>query len=138
MISSILSVYRVNTDSNKSIPDLQLILPFIDRFKGSYPAMSGKKPQDMSVGLIRYVCEQEIAKWSTTPTANANLKNIFEKYLNQTRVIYVKMTANASQNPSFSASSTTELNSVSRVLRVAIRTKNGVERIDDKIGYQVS
>jgi hypothetical protein len=138
MISSILSVYRVNTDSNKSIPDLQLVLPFIDRFKGSYPVMSGKKPQDMSVGILRYVCEQEIAKWSTTPTANADLKNIFEKYLNKTRVIYVKMTANASQNPSFSASSTTELNSVSRVLRVAIRTKNGAERIDDKIGYQVS
>jgi hypothetical protein len=139
MISSIMSVYKLNSDSTKKIPDAEIVLPFINRVRNRHSVMTGKNPQDMTVGLLRYVCEQEIAKWSTTPTVNADLKNIFQKYLNITRVIYVKMIASASQNPSFSASSTTELNSVSKVLSVSLRTKNdSVSRVDDKVGYQVS
>ena len=137
MISSILSVYRTNSDSNKKISNVELLLPFINKFKTSYPVMSGKKPQDMTVGLLRYVCEQEIVKWSKTTTPNLNLKQIFEKYLNYTRVIYVKMTASATQNPSFSAFGG-EMDSVKRVNSIELRTKNGTERVEDKVGFQVS
>lgn len=139
MISSIMSVYRFNTDSTKKIPDPQLLMPFINQVKNSYSVMSGKKPENMTVGLLRYVCEQEIAKWSGTPTANSDLKNIFEKYLNQTRVIYVRMSASSSQNPSFSVVSSSQMNTVSRVFSVRLRSKNdSVSRVDDKVGYQVS
>lgn len=136
MINSILSIYKTNRDSSKEISDPELLMPFINKIKNYYSVMSGKKPEDMTVGLLRYVCEQEIAKWSKTSIQNANLKQIFQKYLHNTRVIYVKMTASATQNPSFSAFGG-EMNSVKKVNSIELRTKNGIERADDKVGFQV-
>lgn len=138
MVANIMSVYQRNNDSTKKISDLNLLMPFINQFKNSYSVMSGKKPQDMTVGLLRYVCEQEIAKWSKTTTPNLNLKQIFEKYLSYTRVIYVKMIASATQNPSFSAFGG-ETDAIKKVNSIELRTKNdSVARVEDKVGFQVS
>lgn len=138
MIDSIMTVYRTNDDGDKKLPNPSLLEPFINSVKSSHGVMLGKEPKDMNVGLIRYVCEQEIKKWSNTAVANSQLKQIFEKYLGYTRVIYVKMTASPAENPKFTAFGGDQ-NSVKKVTRVELRSKNTTQkRAGDKVGYQVS
>lgn len=137
-ISNIMTVYTTNANSTKKLPEPYFLASFIEQFKGSYSVMSNKNPEDMTVGLIRYVCEQEIAKWSKTSSVNQDFKNIFEKYLNATRIVYVKMDASATKNPTFTASAGGDTNSVNRISSLELRTKNDSQsRVDDRIGYQI-
>lgn len=137
MISSIMSVYRRNEDGDKLVPNYQFVKNFVDKLKSSQSILASRNEKNTNVGLIRYVCEQEITKWSKTSAVNSHLKQIFQKYINYTRVIYVKMSASASQNPSFTAFGGGS-GSVKKVNSVFLRSKNTTStRANDKIGFQV-
>ena len=128
---SIISIYRGGNHSAK-IPDPNLLKPFIDKH------ITSKKsnPSSITVGEIRYKCEQLIERWSKTGTQNSVLKQIFEIYLNQTRVIYVKLDLNKTTGrPAFTASAGS---GTSLVRNLYLRTSNYATRTEDRIGFQVS
>lgn len=137
MISSILSVYKTNEDGEKIVPNYKIIEPFVNKLKNSQQLLQLKNEKDTNVGLIRFICEKEIEKWSKTSTINSHLKQIFQKYLDYTRVIYVKMSASITQNPSFSSFSG-ESESVKTINSLYLRSKNDTKtRVDDKMGFQI-
>lgn len=130
-IQSIVSVYRGESHNTK-IPDPQLLKPFIDKH------ITSKKsnPASVTVGEVRYKCEQLIQNWSKVGSQNIVLKNIFDIYLNESRVIYVKMNANKNTGiPSFSASSG---GGSTLVRNLYLRSSNYATRTADRIGFQVS
>jgi len=129
--NSIISVYRGGAHNSK-IPDAELLKPFIDKH------ITAKKnnPSTITVGEVRYKCEQLIENWSKTGTQNQVLKNIFEIYLNESRVIYVKMDINKTTGvPTFSASAG---GGTTLVRNLYLRTSNYATRTADRIGFQVS
>lgn len=90
----------------------------------------------VSIGQVRYKCEQLIENWSKANPQNNTLKQIFNIYLNESRVIYVKMDLNKSTGAaSFSASAG---GGSTLVNRLYLRTSNYAERTADRIGFQVS
>lgn len=87
-------------------------------------------------GELRYKCEQLIETWSKSGVQNTDLKAIFNVYLNQSRVIYVKMNLNKTSGiASFSADGGS---GSSLVNNLYLRTSNYATRTADKIGFQVS
>lgn len=128
---SIISIYRGGNHSAK-IPDPQLLKPFIDK----YITSKRSNPSTVTIGEVRYKCEQLIEKWSKNGTQNNVLKQIFEIYLNQTRVIYVKLDLNKTTGrPTFTASAG---GGTSLVRSLYLRTSNYATRTEDRIGFQVS
>lgn len=128
---SIISIYRGGNHSAK-IPDPQLLKPFIDK----YITSKRSNPSTVTIGEVRYKCEQLIEKWSKNGTQNNVLKQIFEIYLNQTRVIYVKLDLNKTTGrPTFTASAG---GGTSLVRNLYLRTSNYATRTEDRIGFQVS
>jgi len=128
---SIISVYRGGNHSEK-VPQPDLLKPFIDKY------ISSKKnsPSTVTLGEVRYKCEQLIESWSKTGTQNSTLKQIFEIYLNQSRVIYVKLDLNKKTGtPTFSASAG---GGTTLVRNLYLRTSNYATRTADRIGFQVS
>jgi len=128
---SIISVYRGGNHS-AFIPDPQLLKPFTDKH------ITSKKnnPSTITVGEVRYKCEQLIERWSKNGIQNNVLKQIFEIYLNQTKVIYVKLDLNQTTGrPTFTASAG---GGTSLVRNLYLRTSNYATRTEDRIGFQVS
>jgi hypothetical protein len=92
--------------------------------------------EKVTIGQVRYKCEQLIETWSKSGTPNTNLKKIFNIYLNESRVIYVKMDVNKTTgSASFDASAG---GGSTLVNRLYLRTSNYAERTSDRIGFQVS
>jgi len=130
-IASILSVYRGETHNNK-IPYPELLSSFINVH------MTHKKsnPNSITVGEVRYKCEQLIQNWSKLSPQNNVLKKIFNIYLNESRVIYVKMDLNKTSGTAlFSASAG---GGSSLVRNLFLRSSNYATRTADRIGFQVS
>jgi hypothetical protein len=91
--------------------------------------------ESVTLGQLRYKCEQLIENWSKSGIANQNLKSIFNIYLNESRVIYVKMDVNRTTG---TASFTADAGGGSRIVnRLYLRTSNYAERVADRIGFQV-
>lgn len=124
---SIISVYRGGNHSAK-IPDEGLLKPFTDKY---FPSR-----KNLTVGEVRYKCEQLIESWSKNGPQNGILKQIFEIYLNQSRVIYVKLDLNRrSGTPTFTASAG---GGTSLIRNLYLRSSNYATRTADRIGFQVS
>ncbi len=124
---SIISVYKGANHSAK-IPDGGLLKPFTDKY---FPSR-----KNLTVGEVRYKCEQLIEGWSKNGPQNGVLKQIFEIYLNQSRVIYVKLDLNKrSGTPTFTASAG---GGATLLRNLYLRSSNYATRTADRIGFQVS
>jgi len=124
---SIISVYKGANHSVK-IPDEGLLKPFTDKY---FPSR-----KNLTVGEVRYKCEQLIEGWSKNGPQNGVLKQIFEIYLNQSRVIYVKLDLNKrSGTPTFTASAG---GGATLLRNLYLRSSNYATRTADRIGFQVS
>lgn len=130
-VQSIVSVYR-GERHNEKVPDPESLKTFIDKY---FPSKKNN-PSLVTVGEVRYKCEQLIEKWSRGGVQNNNLKQIFEIYLNKSRVIYVKLDLNRrTGTPTFTASAG---GGTSLVRNLYLRTSNYATRTSDRIGFQVS
>lgn len=128
---SIISSYRGGNHSAK-IPDPVLLKPFVEK----YITSKRNKPELITLGEVRYKCEQLIEGWSKVGMQNQILKQIFELYLSQSRVIYVKLELNKrSGMPTFSASAG---GGATLIRNLYLRTSNYATRTADRIGFQVS
>ena len=124
---SIVSVYRGGNHGAK-IPNEEILKPFTDKY---FPSR-----KNLTVGEVRYKCEQLIESWSKNGPQNGVLKQIFEIYLNKSRVIYVKLDLNKrSGTPTFSASAG---GGATLLRNLYLRSSNYATRTADRIGFQVS
>ena len=98
---------------------------------------SGRVKKNITYGELRYKCETLIQNASKQGVLNLDLKKIFELYLNQSRVVYVKMSVQPTNSMvSFSASDSGD----AKIIRTLyLRTSNDSRtRTSDRIGFQVS
>lgn len=124
---SIISIYR-GGNHNTKIPDEELLKPFTSKY---FPSR-----KNVTIGEVRYKCEQLIESWSKNGPQNGILKQIFSIYLNESRVIYVKLDLNKrTGSPTFSASAG---GGVSLIRNLYLRSSNYATRTEDRIGFQVS
>jgi hypothetical protein len=92
-------------------------------------------PSNVTYGQLRYQCEKIIQEQSKQGTLNTDLKKIFQKYLEESRVIYVKMSISTTTGyPTFTSSN----GGVELVRNLYLRTSNDQNRSADKMGFQVS
>ena len=124
---SIGAIYIGNAHAQK-VPDTNAIEPFRKKY---FPT---RKASDLSIGEVRYKCEALLQAWSRSGAPNVNFRRMFDVYLNQTQVIYVKLQLNkTSGTPAFDASA----GSGGTLSNVYLRTSNSANRTADKVGYQV-
>lgn len=129
-IQSVLSVYRGDAH-NVKLPEPELFKPFVNLHMRQYISMMG----NITVGEVRYKCEQLIQEWSKRMPQNRILKDIFSIYLNESRVIYVKLLINKiTGNPYFDAFSGGQTNIINDLY---LRSSNYATRTADRIGFQV-
>lgn len=102
--------------------------PFLKKYFGGR--------ENVSYGEVRFKCESLIENASRSGVLNQNLKQIFNVYLNESRIIYVKLDINKRTGvPTFSASAG---GGTTLVRNLYLRTSNYAERTADRIGFQVS
>ena len=130
-INDILTNYAPrNKRSQDKIVDVESWKPFLKKY------FSGRKATGISYGEVRYKCENLIQAKSKTGKLNSDLKKIFSIYLNESRVIYVKLNINKSNGvPTFTASGGGGSNLIRRLY---LRSSNYANRTADRIGFQVS
>ena len=118
-----------NKKGSSIIVDYESWKPFLKRY------FSGRKR--VTYGQVRYKCEQLIESESKVGMLNQNLRKIFNVYLNESRIIYVKTTINARTGiPTIAASSG---GGSSVVRRLYLRSSNSSPtRTGDKMGFQIS
>lgn len=133
-ISDIISNYTSKSKSDTKLVDPSIWQNFINLHLPSKKSKANIK--NVTYGEIRYECEQLIEKWSGFGTQNRILKEIFNEFLNQSRIIYVKLGLNKTTGrPTFTASSG---GGTSLVRNLYLRTSNYATRTEDRIGFQVS
>ena len=133
-IADINSNYTSGSKSNNKISDPSIWQNFVDVHISSKKSELNIK--NVTYGEVRYQCEQLIEKWSKSGTQNRILKEIFEIYLNKSRVIYVKLDLNKrTGKPTFSASAG---GGATLIRNLYLRTSNYATRTADRIGFQVS
>jgi hypothetical protein len=115
-----------NKKSSDKIVNLQPWKPFLNKY---FP-----NSKDVTYGQVRYKCETLISTQSKSGIINNDLKKIFETYLNNSRIIYVKMKVSMPNGiPSFSKISDTGVKSVNHV---ELRSSNDSQmRTSDRMGY---
>ena len=131
MIADVRANYTSGPKSSTKISSVQLWEPFLKKY------FAGSIKKNITYGQLRYKCETLIQTASRQGTLNNNLKQIFQVYLNQSRVIYVKMTVQPTNGMvCFSASDSGD----ARIIRTLyLRTSNDSQtRTSDRIGFQVS
>ena len=89
---------------------------------------------NVTYGQVRYKCETLIQSASRANSLQADLKSIFEYYLNESRVIYVKLSiAQPSGQPTFNVMN---VDGVKKINSLELRSSNDSQnRTADKIGY---
>ena len=133
-ISDIINNYTSSSKSNTKLVDPSIWQNFINLHLPSKKSKANIK--NVTYGEIRYECEQLIERWSRSGTQNRVLKEIFNEFLNQSRVIYVKLDLNQTTGrPIFTASAG---GGTSLVRNLYLRTSNYATRTEDRIGFQVS
>ena len=133
-ISDINNNYTSSSKSNTKLVDPSIWQNFINLHLPSKKSKANIK--NVTYGEIRYECEQLIERWSRSGTQNRVLKEIFNEFLNQSRVIYVKLDLNQTTGrPTFTASAG---GGTSLVRNLYLRTSNYATRTEDRIGFQVS
>lgn len=118
-----------NKRSTDKVVDYESWKPFLRKYFG------GRK--NITYGQLRHKCETLIENASKTGTLNSNLKTIFNIFLNESRIIYVKMVVDPrTGKPSFSADAG---GGSTLIRRLYLRTSNdSASRTSDRIGFQVS
>ena len=133
-IADINANYTSGPQSNKKISDPSIWQNFVNIHIPSKKSKLNIK--NVTYGEIRYQCEQSIESWSKSGTQNRVLKEIFEVFLNKSRVIYAKLDLNRTTGrPTFTASVG---GGTSLVRNLYLRTSNYATRTEDRIGFQVS
>jgi hypothetical protein len=126
-----LSSAAVNSVISKRFDPLSFYT-FIEK----YMPEKKSRPESVTLGELRYKCEQLIENWSKSGLPNQNLRSIFNIYMNESRIIYVKMSVN---NTTGTASFTADAGGGSRIVnRLYLRTSNYATRTEDRIGFQIS
>lgn len=131
MIADVQANYTSGPKSSTKLSRPDVWEPFLKRY------FAGSIRSNITYGQLRYKCETLIQTASRQGSLNTNLKQIFQIYLNQSRVIYVKMTVQPTNGMvSFSASDSGD----ARIIRTLyLRTSNDSQtRTSDRIGFQVS
>jgi hypothetical protein len=133
-IADINTNYTSGSQSNKKISDPSIWQNFVNTHIPSKKSKSNIK--NVTYGELRYQCEQSIESWSKNGTQNRVLKEIFEVFLNKSRIIYVKLDLNKTTGrPTLTAS----VGGGTTLLRnLYLRTSNYATRTADRIGFQVS
>lgn len=131
----------IQTDNSLSTAAVNSVLtnrfdPFaFYTFIAKYMPEKKTRIESITLGQLRYKCELLIENWSKSGIANQNLKSIFNVFLNESRVIYVKMTLNRTTG---AASFVADSGGGSRIVnRLYLRTSNYATRTEDRIGFQV-
>jgi len=122
--------YSVAAKSSTKLDEesIELWKPFISK-------RSMGSPSSVTYGQLRYQCEKIIQEQSKQGTLNSDLKKIFQEYLEESRVIYVKMSLSTTTGvPTFTSSK----GGVELVRSLYLRTSNDQNRSADRIGFQVS
>lgn len=129
-ISDVETYYTSGPRSANKLTNPQLFLPFVRR----YMPDKASNIQNVTYGQVRYKCETLIQGASKTGTLHTDLKKIFEEYLNNSRVIYVKMTVSRPNGqPSFSR---LQDGGVKTVNYLELRSSNDSQmRTSDRIGF---
>ena len=131
MIADIRKNYNSGAKSGNKLSSLDIWDPFLKKY------FSGRVKKNITYGELRYKCETLIQNASKQGVLNLDLKKIFELYLNQSRVVYVKMSVQPTNSMvSFSASDSGD----AKIIRTLyLRTSNDSRtRTSDRIGFQVS
>ena len=131
MIADIRKNYDSGAKSGNKLSSLDIWDPFLKKY------FSGRVKKNITYGELRYKCETLIQNASKQGVLNLDLKKIFELYLNQSRVVYVKMSVQPTNSMvSFSASDSGD----AKIIRTLyLRTSNDSRtRTSDRIGFQVS
>lgn len=115
-----------NKKSSDPITNVQPWAPFLRKY---FP-----NARSVTYGQARYKCETLIQAASKTGTLHTNLKKIFEEYLNNSRIIYVKMSVSMPDGrPSFVK---IQDGGVKTVNYVELRSSNDSQtRTSDRMGY---
>lgn len=115
-----------NKKSSDQIINIQPWLPFLKKY---FP-----NSKTITYGQVRYKCETLIQSASKTGTLHTNLKKIFEEYLNNSRIIYLKMTISMPDGrPTFNRIGD---NGVKTVNYLELRSSNDSQnRTSDRMGY---
>lgn len=89
---------------------------------------------NVTYGQVRYKCETLIQSASRANSLQVDLKSIFEYYLNESRVIYVKLAiAQPGGQPTFTVMN---VDGVKKINSLELRSSNDSQtRTSDKIGY---
>lgn len=102
--------------------------PFVDKH------LLNQNIKNVTYGQVRYRCETLIQAASRVNSLQADLKSIFEYYLNESRVIYVKLAlAQPGGQPTFTVMN---VDGVKKINSLELRSSNDSQtRTADKIGY---
>jgi hypothetical protein len=117
-----------NKKSSDQIINVQPWAPFLTKY---FP-----NSRAVTYGQVRYKCETLIQTASRTGTLQTNLKKIFQEYLNNSRIIYVKMSVSMPDGrPTFSRIND---NGVKSVNYLELRSSNDSQnRTSDRIGFDM-
>jgi hypothetical protein len=117
--------------SKKSSDEIDNIEPWLPFLKKYFP-----NSKNITYGQVRYKCETLIQTASRTGTLHTNLKKIFEEYLNNSRIIYVKMAVSMPDGrPTFTRIND---NGVKSVNYLELRSSNDSQnRTADRIGFDM-
>ena len=133
-IADINSNYTSGSQSDNKISDPAIWQNFVNTHIPSKKSKLNIK--NVTYGEIRFQCEQLIESWSKNGTQNRVLKEIFEVFLNKSRVIYIKLDLNKrTGTPTFSASAG---GGATIIRNLYLRTSNYSTRTSDRIGFQIS
>lgn len=115
-----------NKKSSDLLVDLQSWKPFLTKY---FP-----NSKSVTYGQVRYKCETLIQSASKVGTLQTNLKKIFEEYLNNSRVIYVKMSLSMPDGrPTFTK---LQDGGVKTINYLELRSSNDSQnRTSDRIGF---
>ena len=123
--------YIRNSDSTKIVLNVGSLSEFIKKHKQSI----GNK--QLTLGLVRYICETELEKWYKIGANNTILKSIFKKYINYSDIKLVKTVCGPRIRPIFQLSSG-ETFRTNKKFTLSLRNKNdSVARVDDKLGISL-
>ena len=129
-IADVEANYTSGPKSSNKLVNPQVFLPFVTRY------MSDKVSniQNVTYGQVRYKCETLIQAASKMGTLHNDLKKIFQEYLNNSRIIYVKMSISTpGGQPSFSRF---QDGGVKTVNYLELRSSNDSQtRTSDRIGF---
>ena len=127
-ISDVIINYTSGTKSRNKLANKQVWAAFVQKH------LPNTNLNNATYGQVRYKCEKLIENASKTNSLQQDLKSIFEVFLNESRLIYVKLAITLPLGtPRFEVVNTP---GVRRVNSLMLRTSNDSQaRTSDRIGF---